>query len=135
MTRSTTQNVVSDDSALGHFSDPQLLVLACLENGPKHGHSMLRLVESRYGTRLGPGAMYGAIARLEAKELIAALPLEERRRPYEITAEGLRLLRAQLATMRRLTNGGAEQPALEQPKTIPSFYDVESDEDIVDEID
>jgi DNA-binding PadR family transcriptional regulator/tetratricopeptide (TPR) repeat protein len=135
MARSTTQRVAPVDPTLGHFSDPQLLVLACLESGPQHGHSMRRMIESMYGTRLGPGALYGAIARLEAKQLIAALPLDERRRPYEITGEGLRLLEAQLATMRRLTGGGIEPPPAEQSKVVPSFYEVESDDDIIDEID
>ncbi len=40
---STTPQVVVSYPALGHFSDTPLLILACLENGPKHGHSMLRM--------------------------------------------------------------------------------------------
>jgi len=79
--KSTTPQVVDWDPELGHFSDTPLLVLACLESGPKHGHSMLRMIESTYRTRLGPGGLYGAISRLEAKGLISPLPLDERRRP------------------------------------------------------
>lgn len=113
---STTQQVATRDAELGHFSDTPLLVLACLENGPKHGHSMIRMIETKYRTRLGPGALYGAIARLEAKKLIAALPLDDRRRPYQITEAGLRLLQAQFDTMRRLTTGGSEPLPPEEPK-------------------
>src|SRR5271154_1929009 len=122
------------DNELGHFSDTPLLVLACLESGPKHGHSMLRTIESTYRTRLGPGGLYGAISRLEAKGLISALPQEERRRPYQITPAGLRLLHAQLETMSRLANRGTVQAAPAPALPIPSFYTPESDEDVFSEI-
>jgi len=122
------------DNELGHFSDTPLLVLACLESGPKHGHSMLRTIESTYRTRLGPGGLYGAISRLEAKGLISALPAEERRRPYQITDAGLRLLRAQLDTMSRLTSRGSLSGLLETALPIPSFYTAESDEDVFSEM-
>ena len=95
---------------------------------------MLRMIESTYRTRLGPGGLYGAISRLEAKGLISPLPLDARRRPYQITEEGLRLLHAQLDTMSRLTNRGA-LPISEEPQLpLPSFYLVESDDDVLDEI-
>jgi len=132
--KSTTPQVVDWDPELGHFSDTPLLVLACLESGPKHGHSMLRMIESTYRTRLGPGGLYGAISRLEAKGLISPLPLDERRRPYQITEAGLRLLHAQLDTMNRLTNRGT-LPTSEGPQLpVPSFYWLESDDDVLDEI-
>jgi DNA-binding PadR family transcriptional regulator len=51
------------------------------------------------GTRLGPGTLYGAIARLEQQGWIEPLAPEERRRPYRITADGLRILRARLTTL------------------------------------
>ena len=53
------------DVEAGHYSDPPLLVLASLASGPKHGHAMVEDIESLCGTRLGPGTLYGAIARLE----------------------------------------------------------------------
>ena len=130
----TTSQVVTASGDLGHFSDTPLLVLACLESGPKHGHSMLRTIESTYRTRLGPGGLYGAISRLEAKGLISALPAEERRRPYQITDAGLRLLRAQLDTMSRLTNRGSAPASPEPSLPIPSFYTAESDEDVFSEM-
>lgn len=51
------------------------------------------------GTRLGPGTLYGAIARLEREELIEPLPAEERRQPYRLTPKGLQVLRAKLTTL------------------------------------
>ena len=55
--RNSTRDVVngnprSDD---GSFSDPPLLVLASLADGPKHGYAMIEDIEQMCGTRLGPG--------------------------------------------------------------------------------
>jgi DNA-binding PadR family transcriptional regulator len=58
------------------------------------------------GTRLGPGTLYGAIARLEREKLIEPLPVEERRQPYRLTAKGLRVLRAKLATLHGFARAG-----------------------------
>jgi DNA-binding PadR family transcriptional regulator len=90
----------------GHYSDPPLLVLASLATGPKHGHAMIEDIAGLCGTRLGPGTLYGAIARLEQLGWIEPLPPEERRRPYRITAEGLHVLRAKLKTLQRFTKAG-----------------------------
>ena len=104
----STRNVVVDeeDADLGHYSDPPLLVLASLASGPKHGHSMIEDIVRLCGTRLGPGTLYGAIARLEQQGWIEPLPPEERRQPYRITAEGVRVLRAKLATLQQFTKAG-----------------------------
>jgi len=105
--RSTRYVVEKEDgSGLGHYSDPPLLVLASLANGPKHGHAMIEDIVRMCGTRLGPGTLYGAIARLEQQSWIAPLPPEERRRPYRITAEGLRVLRARLTTLHQFAKAG-----------------------------
>jgi DNA-binding PadR family transcriptional regulator len=91
---------------MGQYSDPPLLVLASLASGPKHGHAMIEDIVSLCGTRLGPGTLYGAIARLEKQRWIAPLAPEERRRPYRITAEGTRVLRARLTTLRQFAKAG-----------------------------
>lgn len=58
------------------------------------------------GTCLGPGTLYGAIARLEKHKLIEPLPAEERRHPYRITPQGKALLRAKLSTLHRFARTG-----------------------------
>lgn len=107
----TTRDVVDDERRprTGHYSDPPLLVLASLANGPKHGHAMIEDIAGICGTRLGPGTLYGAIARLEAQGWIEPLPPEERRQPYRITIDGLRVLRAKLATLQQFTKAGLER--------------------------
>jgi DNA-binding PadR family transcriptional regulator len=101
--RNTQREVVSD-LKLGHFSDPPLLVLASLADGPKRGHAMTQDILRMCGTRLAPGALYGAIARLEERGLIEPLPIEERRHPYKITEGGLAFLKAKLDTMNRVVS-------------------------------
>ena len=105
--RSTRHVVVSEENTgMGHYSDPSLLVLASLANGPKHGHAMIEDIVRLCGTRLGPGTLYGAIARLEQQGWIEPLQPEERRRPYRITAQGLRVLRAKLTTLHQFAKAG-----------------------------
>jgi DNA-binding PadR family transcriptional regulator len=107
----STQNVVKpeDDPGMGHYSDPPLLVLASLASGPKHGHAMIEDIIRLCGTRLGPGTLYGAIARLEQQGWIEPLPAEERRQPYRITGGGLRILRAKLTTLQQFTKAGLKR--------------------------
>jgi DNA-binding PadR family transcriptional regulator len=99
----------TNDPELGHYSDPSLLVLASLASGPKHGHAMIEDIASLCGSRLGPGTLYGAIARLEAQSWIEPLPPEDRRRPYRITPEGARVLKAKLATLHQFARTGLKR--------------------------
>lgn len=57
-----------DDAELddfGRFSEPALLILVSLAEQPRHGYSMTEDIEAVAGVRLGPGTLYGALARLE----------------------------------------------------------------------
>jgi DNA-binding PadR family transcriptional regulator len=87
-------------------NDPGLLVLTSLAGGPKHGYAITVDVEELAGIRLGPGTLYGALARLEEKGLIEALPAEDRRRPYRLTAEGSAALESELQTLHQVTRKG-----------------------------
>ncbi len=99
---------------LGHFSDPSLLILASLAGGPKHGYAMTEDIEQMSGVTLGPGTLYGALARLEQRGLIEALPAEERRRPYRITAVGVAALREQLTQMERFASVGLRRLGIQE---------------------
>jgi DNA-binding PadR family transcriptional regulator len=108
--RSTRHVVkVEETQEIGHYSDPPLLVLASLAKGPKHGHAMIEDIALLCGTRLGPGTLYGAIARLEQQGWIEPLRPQERRQPYRITALGLRVLRAKLTTMQQFAKAGLKR--------------------------
>jgi DNA-binding PadR family transcriptional regulator len=100
------KNQADDDvaSSLGRFSEPALYILISLADGPKHGYAMTLDIEAVSGQRLGPGTLYGAIARLEAREWIEPLPAEERRRPYRLTTAGQRVLRHRLQNLHALAH-------------------------------
>ncbi len=91
------------------MNDPPLLILTSLADGPKHGHALAKDVASFAGVVLGPGALYGAITRLEERGLIEPLEGEDRRRPYRITGTGETALSEALADMRRIADVGASR--------------------------
>jgi len=81
---------------LGRFAEPALLILVSLSDGPKHGYAIMTDVEAGTGRPMGPGTLYAALARLEERGLIEALPPVDRRRPYRLTAVGSGVLADQL---------------------------------------
>ena len=73
---------------------------------------MLNDIESLCGTRLGPGTLYGAIARLEKQGLIEALPTEERRQPYRLTDAGRSVFSSRMVTLERFVAIGVGRLSL-----------------------
>lgn len=96
-------------SGLVHFSDPALLILTSLAGSAKHGYAMMEDIATLAGVRMGPGTLYGALARLEQRGLISPLPAEDRRRPYQLTATGTAVLREHLTGLGRFTAAGLQR--------------------------
>ena len=96
---------------LGRSNEPPVLILTSLAAGPKHGYALTKDIEEFAGVTLGPGTLYGAIARLEDRGLIAPEPVgsDARRRPYRITGEGRVALEAAVREMRTLADVGARR--------------------------
>lgn len=88
-------------------NEPPLLILMSLAGGAKHGHALAKDIEEFAGVSLSPGALYGAITRLEERGMIEALPSPDRRRPYQITPRGSAALAEAVAEMRQLADVGA----------------------------
>ncbi len=84
-------------------------MLTSLAEGPKHGYAITQDVEQFAGVRLGPGTLYGALSRLEERGLIEALPAEDRRRPYRLTAAGTAALAAELHELARVARSGLDR--------------------------
>lgn len=93
-------------NGLGRFGDPGVLILASLADGPKHGYALIKDIQDFAAATLGPGTLYGALARLEQRGLIEALPGEDRRRPYQLTPAGAEEARAYLRHARQVTTIG-----------------------------
>jgi transcriptional regulator len=76
----------------------ELLVLALIEDRPRHGYDIGKRIESGSGGRLTfrIGSLYPILCRLEDKGLITGRWVEKagdrRRRYYKLTAEGRRAL-------------------------------------------
>jgi DNA-binding PadR family transcriptional regulator len=91
---------------LRRANDPPLLILTSLADGPKHGYALAQDIGEFAGVQLSPGALYGAITRLEERGLIESLPEVERRRPYRITTAGSAELTQAMRDMRRVVDAG-----------------------------
>jgi DNA-binding PadR family transcriptional regulator len=91
---------------IGRFAEPSLLILVSLSDGPKHGYAIMTDVEEGTGRPLGPGTLYAALARLEERGLIEAMPPVDRRRPYRLTALGATTLNDQLAGLQAFAQLG-----------------------------
>lgn len=93
------------------LSDEVVLVLVSLAGGPKHGYAMMKDIARLASRRLGPGTLYGAIARLERLGYIEPLPTEDRRTPYRLTESGSQILRVELDRQRRIAAAGIRRLA------------------------
>jgi DNA-binding PadR family transcriptional regulator len=114
--RSRTQpgDAVTPSEALGTFgryAGPATLILSSLAEGEKHGYALTKDIEAFAGVRLAPGTLYEALSRLEGQGLIEALPSQDRRRPYRLTAQGARALQRHLADQRRVAEIGLRRLA------------------------
>ena len=93
----------ADAQALkGHLDT---LLLASLENGPRHGYAVREALRERGGARfdLPTGTIYPALRRLEAAGLVDGAWAEDsgrRRRVYRLTAAGRRRLASDRASWR-----------------------------------
>lgn len=93
-----------DRFGLARFGEPGLLILMSLLDGPKHGYAITADVEDSVGVRLGPGTLYGALAKLEKHGLIEAVPSDDRRRPYAVTSAGRAAVAEHVAMWDRVVN-------------------------------
>jgi DNA-binding PadR family transcriptional regulator len=92
-------------------ADRGLLILTSLAEGDKHGYALMQDIEQFAGVRLGPGSLYGALARLEDEGLVEALPSDDRRRPYRITPAGSQVLKAELSAQAAISRIGLNRLA------------------------
>jgi len=91
------------------MNDPNLLVLASLAEGDKHGYAMMADIRGFAGVDLGPGTLYGAISRLEARDFIKPLTAEDRRQRYRLTPAGRRHLEVQVAAMEPIVQAASRR--------------------------
>jgi PadR family transcriptional regulator PadR len=79
----------------------ELLILSLVEHRPRHGYEISKLIEQRSGglLKFNVASFYPLLYRLEKRGFIAGRWVEKegqrRRRHYQITAEGKKVLKEQ----------------------------------------
>ena len=77
---------------------------------PQHGYGIMQQTEQLSGgrVRLAAGTLYGALNSLCEKGWIRPLPTEQgsRKKEYQLTAEGLHVLKQELARLQQLVANG-----------------------------
>ena len=99
----------------GRFTEPSLLILASLSDGPKHGYAIMGDIEAGTGRPMGAGTLYAALVRLEEAGLVEALEPVDRRRPYRLTAIGASTLAEQLRGLHHFARQGLRQLGEPEP--------------------
>ncbi len=79
---------------------------------PRHGYGIMQMTEelSNGRVRLAAGTLYGALNALCDKGWIVQLPVDaqSRRKEYELTAKGLRVLKNEVLRLKELAANGEE---------------------------
>lgn len=96
-----------------HGNDAQVLVLTVLADGPLHGYAINAAIEGVTGEKLGPGSLYGALTRLEARGLIEPAAENGRQHSVRLTAAGRTRLRSELERMATLSRLGLRSLGVE----------------------
>jgi DNA-binding PadR family transcriptional regulator len=80
-----------------------LIMLALVE--PGHGYAVMQRVDEISGgaVKVGPGTLYGSFSALEKAGLIRMTAEEDRRKTYELTETGRRLLDEHAARLEMLS--------------------------------
>lgn len=77
---------------------------------PQHGYGIMQQTEQLSGGRvhLAAGTLYGALTSLYEKGWIQQLPIERgsRKKEYQLTEEGLLVLKHELARLQQLVANG-----------------------------
>jgi DNA-binding PadR family transcriptional regulator len=73
----------------GPMTEAMFYVLLALIN-PSHGYHLMEAIEEVSGGRvlMGPGTLYGVLARLEKDKLIFMVKEDSRRKTYQLTDDG-----------------------------------------------
>ena len=87
--------------SFGRFARPAQQVINVLAAGPRTPARIRREVGARCGDDLGPGTLFGTIARLERRALVEVVPASEAPRSYRLTALGAETLEAQLTALNK----------------------------------
>ena len=105
---------------------PKVLhILLAVADGPRHGYSIMQEVLERTDgqVRLWPAALYGLLRELEKRDLIlesddrpSAEKDDERRRYFELTSHGKRVLDAEVRRLEAIVSQARSSRALRKAR-------------------
>jgi DNA-binding PadR family transcriptional regulator len=106
-----------------------LQILLALADGERHGYAIMQEIHEQTDGRLrvGPGSLYGTIKRLLAAALIAETAErpdpslnDERRRYYQITELGRKVLGAEIRNLAQVVELARTKRVYPQPRISPA---------------
>ena len=91
----------------GPMTEAMYYVLLTLMN-PSHGYGLMNAITevSNGRVNMGPGTLYGVLARMQKEELIILTETDGRRKTYAITTDGEQALRHEYRRLTALINDG-----------------------------
>ena len=91
----------------GPMTEAMYYVLLTLMN-PSHGYGLMNEITevSNGRVNMGPGTLYGVLARMQKEELIILTETDGRRKTYGITADGELALRHEYGRLLALIRDG-----------------------------
>lgn len=92
----------------GPMTEAMYYVLLTLMN-PSHGYGLMQAITevSNGRVHMGPGTLYGVLARMQKDELIELADDDGRRKTYTITADGEQALRQEYQRLSAMLEDGA----------------------------
>lgn len=101
---------MSDDKAfkdLLPLTESTYYILLSLKE-PRHGYSIMQNIEAitRGRIKMGPGTLYGALSKMESQGIIKMVSEEDKRKSYQLTAKGIRLLGLEIKRLEELYRNG-----------------------------
>lgn len=97
------------ETQLRNLTEPMYYLLLTLLR-PLHGYGIMQEVAERTQGRvkIGAGTLYNLLARFESELLIEQVAEEERRKIYQITARGIKILQAEYERLQQLVQDGRD---------------------------
>ncbi len=92
----------------GPMTEAMYYVLLTLMN-PSHGYGLMQAITevSNGRVHMGPGTLYGVLARMQKDELIELADDDGRRKTYAVTADGEQALRQEYQRLAAMLEDGA----------------------------
>ncbi len=98
-------------ASFGRYARSAQQIVTVLAAGPRTPRRIRHDIGARCGTDVGPGTLFGALARLERRGLVEVIAADQAPRAYRLTALGATTLEAELGALNDLASATGRGPA------------------------